>query len=186
MRDPAHHLESLTDSLENLENFLHSKQVFWSRGSLSSLSLGGMYWDRLALSAVRDRLESGARRQFDRLERELDRVADRWRVAWEHKAADESRSRLNLWRAYLSDLAERRTEALNYTNEVRNRLLAGYLIEQAAGHAGAAALQSELQSLDARLSGQFERGEFVWEPELAEVLPEQAYWYLYGRPKSRR
>lgn len=186
MRDPAHHLKSLADSLENLESFLHAKQVFWTRGNLSSLSLGGMYWDRLMLSAEPDRLDPELRRQFDRLQQQIDRVADRWRVAWEQKALAESRVRLNLWRAYLADLGERRGEAQNYPNEIRNRLFADYLLDKAGSQAEAASLKAELQSLDGRLSGQFERGEFVWEPELAGVFPEDPYWYLYGRPKSRR
>lgn len=184
MRDPAYHLSSLSDSLEGLEGFLLSDQIFWTRGSLPSLSLGGIHWDRLVLTAVRDRLDPRARRRFDQLEREVDRVADHRRVAWEQKAAGEARSRLNLWRAYLTDLAERPGEARSYPNEVRNRLLAGYLVEQAGKHPDRQALRSQLDTLDRRLSGRFEAGGFVWEAALSEILPEADYWYLYGRPRG--
>lgn len=186
MRDPAQHLSSLSDSLESLDSFLHSDQIFWTRGGLPSLSLGGIYWDRLVLTAVRDQLVPEDHRRFDELEREVDRVADQRRVAWEAKAAGEARSRLNLWRAYLTDLAERPGEARSYSNEVRNRLLAGYLVEQAGKHPDRKALRSQLDTLDKRLSGRFEANGFVWEAELSEMLPEENYWYLYGQPRARR
>lgn len=184
MRDPALHLRSLSDSLDNLESFLHADQAFWSRGNLPSLSLGGVHWDRLVLTAARPQLAPAARKRFDRLAAEIERIAGRWRVAWERKAAGEARARLNLWRSYLSELAERPGEAQHYPQEVRNRLLAGYLIEQAGGQPEAGPLVSQLQALDARLSAGFRSGEFVWEAELASELPRASYWYLYGRPSA--
>lgn len=185
MRDPAPHLESLTDSHENLEAFLHSKQAFWTRGNLPSLSLGGVHWDRLVLRALRDQLDPSARRKFDALERQIDRLAERWKVAWEQKAAVEARARLNLWRAYLAELAERPGEAQGYPTEARNRVLAGYLIEQTGRQSEAGPLRTQLDSLDARLSARFESGEFVWEDELTAAFPQSQHWYLYGRPRAR-
>lgn len=183
MRDPAQHLKSLADAYDHLQAFLHAGQAFWTRGNLPSLSLGAVYWDRLALSALRGELDPPSRRQFDELALQIDRLADRWKVAWEQKSVVEARARLNLWRAYLADLAERQGEGQSYPTEVRNRLLAGYLIEQAGRQSEVDPLRSQLETHDARLRAQFQPGEFVWDAMLKRVLPQADHWYLYGRPR---
>lgn len=184
MRDPSPYLRSLADSTDNLKAFLLADQVFWTRGDMPSLSLGGVYWDRLQLSALRRDLDPSARRQFDQLESVVDRISNRWREAWERRALAEARARLNLWRGFLGDLDEGSPERGGYTQEVRNRLLAGALLDQAGGQSGSQTLRDQLRSLDTRLSGRFERGEFIWAPELAAALPESNYWYLYGQPQA--
>lgn len=182
MRDASVSLRSLSDSVENLQTYLQSQQVFWARGALPSLSLGGICWDRLLLTVERASLDDEDRRQFDQLQRDLDRIANRWQVAWEQKSLAEARARLNLWSAYLTDLAGNPAEASAYPYEVRNRFLAGSLIEQAGRQQAAEPLRAQLEALDQRLRGRFRSGNFVWESELEAKFPAEPYWYLYGKP----
>lgn len=184
MPQPVEHLHSLADAVANLQRYLLSDQVFWQRGSMPSLCLGGIHWDRLILGHERRLLDPDDRKQFDTLEQQIDQTADHWHVAWERKAVAEARARLNLWRAYLNDMDQRPSEAQSFPHEVRNRYLAEVLLEMAGEQEGADTLRSLAQSLDHRLKGRFRSGEFVWEPDFAVDLPQDKYWYLYGSPRT--
>jgi hypothetical protein len=184
MRDPEFHLRALAASLENLQAYLLSKEVFWPMGSLPSLSLGRIFWDRTVLKARHELLAGPAAGELEQLERELEDTQRRWRVAWEQKCTAELRTRINLWLAYLAELAESPEESQSYPIEVRNRTLASYLRDAAGNQAEARALGEALESLDARLRPTFRPGKFVWESELASAFPADRYWYLYGMPAS--
>jgi len=136
------------------------------------------------LTVERASLDGEQRRQFDQLVKDLDLIADRWQVAWEQKAVAEARARLNLWRAYLNDMTEHPAEASAYAHEVRNRFLAGFLLEQAGRQQAAKPLYAQLERLDQRLKGRFRPGDFVWESELEAKFPAEPCWYLYGTPRG--
>jgi hypothetical protein len=171
--------------LDNLEAYLLSKEVFWSLGKLPSLSLGRMFWDLTVLQANKKLLSSEAAADLVRLEREYEIIRRKWRVAWERKSVAELRSRVNLWRAYLQELAELPEEAQAYAHEVRNRALADYLLGAAGNQSEARPFRDALEALDSRLRAVFDAGDFVWDSELAPVFPADTHWYLYGRPSTR-
>lgn len=182
MRDPDFHLRALAASVESLQPYLLSKDVFWPMGPLPSLSLGRIFWDRTVLGARQQLLEGPDLADLERLERVLEETQRHWRVAWENKATAELRTRINLWQAYLRELDESLDEARAYPQEVRNRAMAAYLRRAAGNQPESRQLGALLDGLDARLRAIFRAGEFVWEPELASAFPSDPYWYLYGKP----
>ena len=40
-----------------------------------------------------------------------------------------------------------------------------------------------LATLDTRLRGRFQSGEFIWPVEWASAYPRGEYWWLYGHPR---
>lgn len=184
MRDPEFHLQALAASVESLQPYLLSKDVFWPMGPLPSLSLGRIYWDRTVLSARKALLKGPQLADLGRIERTVEDLQRQWSLAWENKATAELRTRINLWQAYLRELDDSRDEAGAYPQEVRNRALAAHLRRVAGNQPEARQLGALLDGLDARLRSVFKAGEFVWEPELAPAFPIDPYWYLYGRPSG--
>jgi hypothetical protein len=115
---------------------------------------------------------------------QLDGIRSQWRTAWQRKAAAELKVRVNQWKAYLQDLADAVRESDSYSQEVRNRAMAAYLLEEAADQPETAEIRRSLELLDARLRVRFEPGPFVWERSLEVAYPAKEFWFLYGRPKA--
>ena len=187
MRGAEYHLAVLEAALEEMENYLLSQEVFWHVGGkrgLPSLTLSGLELSRRALVALKGELDPASRRRFEEQESQIEAWRRKWRVAWERKAAAELKMRLNQWRAYLTDLEERPGEAQYYSQEVRIRAMASYLMGEAGHQTEIRVLRSTLESLDSRLKRLFRPGPFIWGPALQSVYPPEAHWYLYGRPEA--
>jgi hypothetical protein len=136
------------------------------------------------LAAASDELDPAARRRAHTAIEQIDAFRLQSRAAWERKAASELKVRLNQWQAYLQDLAELPGESERYSQEVRARAMATYLLEEAAHQPQASETRKRLEALDARLRASFASGGFIWDPSLAEAYPAGTHWYLYGRPKN--
>jgi hypothetical protein len=115
----------------------------------------------------------------------MERVRVKWTVGLERKAAQELRSRLNLWRAYLYDIEERVDTAENYPYEVRHRVMFEQLAELSIRQPETEPHVDEMRSLDTRLRSIFVPGTFVWDARLENIYPQTAFWYLYGLPRPR-
>ena len=187
MTDPEFQLRVLESAVGELESYLLSPEVFWrvsGAADLPNLTLGGLELSRRALAAASAELDPAARRRAHKVIEQIDEFRRQSRLAWERTAASELRVRLNQWQAYLQDLAELPGESDRYSQEVRARAMATYLLEEAARQPGAAALGETLEALDARLRASFEIGHFIWDPSLESAYPAGEYWFLYGRPKG--
>ncbi len=171
-----------------LEDYLLSKDMYWSLAAeppagnppYSELTLGSLL---LALARLRARpLPSDQNAGLIRLERELEQIRSRWRVAWEKKSQREFSSRLKLWRDFLEEY--RLSPENNYDRyayEVRKRVMLHLL----AGEAGSLP-QAELEllaGLDRLLRAVFVYGDFIWAKDLSGGFPPDAFWYLYGQLK---
>jgi hypothetical protein len=99
-------------------------------------------------------------------------------AAIEAKAGAELPHRLNLWRAYLQDLAEKPNEAAAYATEVRHRVIIERLLPFLRGSVGPGA--GRLARADEQLRLRFRAGQFAWPPELKQAYSEGLFWYLYG------
>jgi hypothetical protein len=176
--------------LEEIEPFLLSEEIFWP---LNHHSKRGMpYFPRLTLGTLLLTLDqlsvqfaamsSSQKRAQQEIQSMLERVQLKWPAALERKAVRESQTRFNLWRAYLSDLEERKDTTGNYHNEVRNRVIHQRLQEFHRQTPHSQDGQSAMDGLDFYLRSSFKPGPFLWNEALIAVYPSPSFWYLYGRP----
>ncbi len=187
MTDPEFPLRVLESAVGELESYLLWPEVFWrvsGAADLPNLTLGGLELSRRALAAASDELDPAARRRAHKVIEQIDEFRRQSRLAWERKAASELKVRLNQWQAYLQDLAERPGESERYSQEVRARAMATYLLEEAAHQPQAGETRKTLEALDARLRASFEAGRFIWDPSLEPAYRAEDYWFLFGRPKG--
>jgi hypothetical protein len=167
-------------ALEELRAFLLSGEVVWTMEHppaqlRQDLSVGGLLLIRDNLH-TQSGLSASAQRRLDELDRRWEGLRRTHAVALERKAEQEVRMRVNLWRAYLTDLSGRRGMAEEYPYQVRQRAMIERLAEL-----GAVADPSDM---DDRLREIFHPAPFVWEAGLERAYPKDRYWFLYGRPEA--
>ena len=182
MWDVEGSLKSLEDAVEEIESFLLSKDVIRAQSGRPSLSIGLI---SLNLRWLRPTVEGQDQTRLQSVESKLATVRDKWQVAWERKAAAELRSRLNLWRGYLTDLEGRPGLGSSYPQEVRNRTIAVDLVDAGGNQNEIRTLVASLDAIDSRHRDRFQPGKFVWELAPESAFPAETFWFLYGRPKSR-
>ena len=176
--------------LAEIEDYILSPEVFWplskrspTGSPLPRLTLGGLILTLNELKAQERDMSPSQRADHDKLLLQMERVRVKWAVGLERKAAQELRSRLNLWRAYLNDIQERVDTAENYPYEVRNRVMFEHLADLSIRQPEIQPLVGEMRSLDTRLMSIFVVGAFVWDVRLEDIYPQSAFWYLYGLPR---
>ena len=186
MPSPEYDLGYLQAGIRLLEKYLLATDIYWpirakppaGEPPYPQLTLSGLL---LAQSRLQARsLSDSFLVQLRQLEKEMDGIRSRWRVAWEAKASHEFHARLLLWRDFLEDYRSNpRNNVDRYAYEVSRRVMLHLLVADATQ-----VQQTEielLEGLDKLLRAVFVPGEFVWDPELAPGYPLQTYWYLYGR-----
>ena len=179
---PDVQLAWFSTALEELSGFLLSSDVFRPLhppppGKTQDLSLGGLLLAADALSTLPDDLARELRTRTDQALRLWETERASKAAAIEAKAGAELPHRLNLWRAYLQDLAEKPNEAAAYATEVRHRVIIERLQEVLESRSA----RAEVDRLDATLRAWLLPGRFVWEDNLQSSYPPARFWYLYGR-----
>jgi len=189
-------LDSLSFSLaqaqamvDQLPAFLRSEQTFWPLGG----GPGGRRFARLSLGLwllTSDDLRVSAQEMSAEQAQTFTKLTDAYQslqaerpANFEEKAWQELDQRLNLWTAYLDDLASVSGASESYATDVRHRVLLARLQDFLSEDERHEALTDQLTALDSRLRGRFMAGPFVWHLRLRPLYDEQAYWYLYGQPK---
>ncbi|MCY4412023.1 MAG: hypothetical protein OXC27_16340 [Caldilineaceae bacterium] len=113
---------------------------------------------------------------------QIEEATDRLPSHYQALMLREARARLNSLNWYLDDCSENRRECrVQYPFEIRNRQRIAE-IGKALDEAGAAALATQLATIDQRLGSLLGGGEFVWDAAVAQVYPREEYWYLYALP----
>jgi hypothetical protein len=176
----------LRAGLSMLERYLLSGEMYWpvqvsqKSGELlyPSLTLSGMLLARARLSGFE--LPENLRFEREQIDRELERLAVHWRVAWENKAACEFHARSNLWRSFLEEyLLHPENHADRYAYEVSRRVMLDLLLPYSQQ---VPEVEIELiKRLDVSLRAVIVPGDFIWESKLSQAFPTNKYWYLYGR-----
>ncbi len=186
MTDYTYDLEFLKIGLDQLEPYLLTDELFWmvterpsgQQASFPQLTLGNLLISlaRLQGFAKARQLSPRDSTELARLERQLESVRSKWRVAWENKAHHEFTSRLHQWVNYLDELVKDRADhAPFYHTEVRLRALLELLRTELS-----AATHPDLTPLDAQLKAILHPGDFIWEEGAAAAFPQEKYWFLYG------
>jgi hypothetical protein len=192
MHPARYDLQLAAAMADELEDFLISNEIFWPLERRAAagdppfpqLSLGGLLLALDELDAWEGELAPAEAGELQSLRQRVEELRAKRGAAIQRKAGQELRSRANLWRAYLGDLEEGPRAIELYSHEVRQRVMAARLVEEAADLAEAAPPRRLLGELDAKLRRRFEAGPFVWDRRLAKRYPPGDYWFLYGTPRS--
>ena len=190
MRTPEYNLKLVRAMLEEFEDYLLSDELFWpldpsalqGQPPLPRLTPGGLFLAFDELNAQSTAMTPVERAEHQKLERQMQRVFQKWPEAAGRKAAREMHSRFSLWKAYVNDLLEREDHPDNYAYEVRQRVIFERIIQLAARQPDSQATIEAIHPIDASLQTYFKTGEFIWDPCLRRLYPEDRYWFLYGVP----
>jgi len=180
-------LQAFTHMLSELEEYLLSPELFWPLSQRSSalpqdrLTLGNLLLSLDQINAVRQTWDGELEATFQKSFQLWEHSQARWQSAIEHKAGQEISSRMNLWRAYLSDLDEGQGAAFDYSREVRNRVIIERLFDLGLSRDP---WEKELQRLDQLNRSLSIPGEFLWTKSLESQYPPNPYWFLYQKPRS--
>jgi hypothetical protein len=181
-------LAFLQAGIPELQGYLLSNELYWPLGLAAPvgerpyprMTIG---WLLFAQTRARgwlnaDRTSSQLGMAED-LRRELEQIRERWRTAWEKKAAQEFGSRLKLLTNYINDYqGDKASHANQYTFEVQRRVI----LQLLAGETDQIS-QTELdllKGIDSVLRAALKPGKFVWDQKVAGAFPQETYWYLYG------
>ena len=182
--NPQHDLAVLKAMSADLEAYLFSEALFWQMQAPSSfprLSLGALLLTRARLLAVSPRLLPAEQTDLAQANRQIESVFFKWAVAAEKKAAQELRSRINLWARFLEEYEEEGPAgAESYRHEVSQRAIAVLLLSQFPRLADTAEAR-RLAPLDAQLRARLKTGGFVWPAEVQVGFPADEFWFLYGQ-----
>jgi hypothetical protein len=131
MLSPDHELRYLQASIDELEHYLLSSEVYWPIGILASagekpfpqLTLGSLMLTRMRARALAPTMNASQRAQLAHLEEAVSAARARWRTNWGMKAAHEFHARLLLWRDFLEEYRTNPEENYNrYSYEVQRRV----------------------------------------------------------------
>ena len=194
MHPPEYNLSFANAILDELEPYLLSSELFWpleqrvacGMPRFPRLTLGGLLLTIDELTAQEPELTSSQAAAWLQVQSLFAHNQVRWEVAIERKAVRELNCRLNLWRAYLTDLEEKKEGPENYAHEARQRVMFQRLLHLASKHPEVESLNTSVLSLDSKLRASFITGPFIWDKRLESAYPPPDFWYLYGTPRTTR
>jgi hypothetical protein len=184
MKDANYELSYIRASLEELEAYLLSKELFWPvvtpphQRPFQKLTLGNLLLSLNKLNGYSEgrQLSTTQRSVYAQLKRDIEEFRQKWTVAWETKATHEYKSRLRQWTHYLNDLNKNEEpHAPYYTSEVRIRVLLELLSEYASED-----FQPGLAPLDVFFRARLHPAEFIWDTDFQSAFPHEQFWFLYG------
>lgn len=192
MESVDYNLDLFEAMLDEIESFLLSADIFWPLAKRSKpdlppyprLSTGGLLMTQDESLAQEDDMNSDQKVRHKKLQRQWNGVLNKWRSALGRKSEREMGMRLNLWRAYLSDLEEGSASHFDYHRETRNRVQFTRLRTLTASSSKTLKMEKTIRSLDARLLNLTIASEFIWDDRLRETYPEENFGFLYRQPRE--
>ena len=192
MHSVDYNLDLFEAMLDEIEEFLLSADIFWPLAKHSKpdlppyprLSTGGLLMTEDESRAQEVEMNPDQEARHAKLERHWDSTLHKWRSALGRKSEREMGMRLNLWRAYLSDLEDGSASHFDYHREVRNRVQFTRLQTIATRGSKTLTMVKTIRSLDARLQNLTISDEFIWDDRLREIYPEGNFGFLYRQPRE--
>ncbi|MEA1976364.1 MAG: hypothetical protein U9N80_00520 [Chloroflexota bacterium] len=192
MESVDYNLDLFEAMLDEIEDFLLSADIFWPLAKRSNhdsppyprLSTGALLMTQDESQAQETEMNTDQKARYAELQRQWKGVLDKWRSALGRKSEREMGMRLNLWRAYLSDLEEGKASHFDYHRETRNRVQFTRLRTLTADSSKTLKMEKTIRSLDARLLNLTIASEFIWDDRLRETYPEGNFGFLYRQPRE--
>lgn len=190
MHPIENNLSLLAIMLDEVEAFLLSEEIFWPLtvkskrdAGLPRLTLGAILLILDELQAQQVGMSPPQSIQYQKLNRQVERVWLKWAAAIERKANSESRARLNMWKAFIQDLEQSPEMILDYPQEVRNRVILSRLSEY-QNKMNLMETTQILQHLDRIIWNSTSPGGFIWDEHLMPIYSPEKYPYLYRQPQA--
>jgi hypothetical protein len=192
MESIDYNLDLFEAMLDEIEDFLLSVDIFWPLAKRAKpdsppyprLSTGGLLMTQDESLAQETEMNSDQKSRYANLQSQWKRILNKWRSALGRKSEQEMGMRLNLWRAYLSDLEEGNASHFDYHRETRNRVQFTRLRTLTASNSKTLKLEKTMRSLDARLLNLTIASKFIWDDRLRETYPEREFGFLYRQPRE--
>jgi hypothetical protein len=192
MESVEYNLDLFEAMLDEIEDFLLSVDIFWPLAKRAKpdsppyprLSTGGLLMTQDESLAQETEMNSDQKARYANLQSQWKRILNKWRSALGRKSEREMGMRLNLWRAYLSDLEEGSASHFDYHRETRNRVQFTRLRTLTASNSKTLKLEKTMRSLDARLLNLTIASKFIWDDRLRETYPEREFGFLYRQPRE--
>lgn len=180
----------LSAMAEQMPDYLDSDILYWPapRGGMPAMTLGGYLLRENRLQALAGQLPAEQRARVDEATVRFNQaLADRV-VRFEKKAHQELEARLRQWEEYLKDM-DRGTfdRSSNYDTAVETRAIIQALLDRLGmpPYRTEERPRQHLSTLDTRLRGRWQPGDFVWPADWSAAYPSSGYWWLYGEPRTQ-
>lgn len=179
-------LDLLSTYLDELGTYLTSRELFWPIGpaklKFPKLTIGNLLLAFKTVEAEQSTLDAAQASRLHQIQTRWNQASTRWASAISSKAQREMGARLNLWRAYLTDLAEGRGRNSRFPVEVRNRVIFELLAPLASIDDAAFALQTAMSALDEHMQALTRPAPFQWEDAVRAGFSSESYPSLYRTP----
>lgn len=178
----------LSAMAEQMPEYLDSDILFWPapRGGMPALTLGGYLLREHRLLALAGLLTAEQQMEVNEALTRFNQALANRVVRFEKKAHHELEARLRQWEEYLKDM-DRGTfdRSSNYATAVETRAIIQALLNRLdmPPYRTEARPEQHLATLDTRLRGRWQPGDFVWPAAWEPAYPREAYWWLYGSPR---
>ena len=192
MESADYNLDLFEAMLDEIEDFLLSADIFWPLAKRSKpesppyprLSTGALLMAQYESLAQEAGMNTEQKARHAKLQSQWKMILNKWRSALGRKSEREMGMRLNLWRAYLSDLEEGKASHFDYDRETRNRVQFTRLRTLTVGSSKTIKMEKAIRSLDALLLNLTIASDFIWDDRLRETYPERDFGYLYRQPRE--
>lgn len=174
---------------EQMEQYLDSDILYWPspRGGMPSLTLGGYLLREHRLLALNGLLSAEQQATVAAALSQFNQALANRVVRFETKANGELEARLRQWEEYLKDM-DRGTfdRSSNYSTAVETRAIVQALLDRLTmpPYQLEDRPRQHLSTLDTRLRGRWQPGDFVWPEAWTAAYPRDDYWWLYGAPRT--
>jgi hypothetical protein len=187
--DPEADLRVLEAMAANLTPYLYEKELYGMMAqNLPRLTVGGLLFRLYRLRSLEEKLDGGQQQRFRDSRINFEQLRSEWTVHYEGKIAQEIKARINAFANFLSDYASDPAAARGgYPNEAIQRTIIYHLqVEATSLDMWDEEFEKRLAPLGKRLQSALKNSEkqFIWDDDLAEVYPEDPFWWLYGVPSD--
>jgi hypothetical protein len=191
MQSVEFNLSFLENALDEMETYLLQDELFWPlstsagvRQGFPRLTIANLLLALNELEAQEAEIAPVLSSKSSSLQTRWEALHTKWRSAVESKASGEMGARLNLWKAYMVELEEKKGRQLNYAQEVTHRVRFALLHEHIGNASAPDDLIDLMQAVDSQALALTAPSEFVWDARLEPIYPREDYIFLYRTPKE--
>lgn len=175
MEETDKDLRFLSDGIEDLPQYLSSKNLFWPLGqSATPLTIGNLLFSlRRLLSKSQDSSV------YHDLEQKLDQVKASNRALFQQKEQEELGSRVREWANSVDDWQENGADVASLRIDLRNRAVLELILADLESTDIKTTLQ--IETIDGKFEKMTEPGGFIWEAGLEKGFPREPFWFLWRK-----
>lgn len=189
--EASEHIEEDLQVVQAMSNsmstYLDSTAVYYPMATPTypKLTLGGYLMRQQRLVALSAELSKVNKGWLDTAVFQFQQAINSRITKVEQKGEEEAGIRLRQWQQAVSELWDAPEEAIPYyTTAVENRVMLAALLHhlQQEPYRFNENLAEETAVVDQKLRARWQSGEFIWPQVWQSAYPQDAYWWLYGRP----